>query len=195
MEGCPDCSSCRGWRAEIYIYILFCLAETLNIYHKTQVKYWCLLNKCCTINYICSYRQPIWVSWKFDIFLYLCNTMCFHGQQFVQTGNLLYTSISLQWWISVCTAVQTINHVLTEFSFCNCVLFHKSLDMHISWYRVGRNIAAGMTSVLAYILDEDDTLVQRFASFEHLVYILCSMSLGFWLFNHQLASLLWKIVT
>jgi len=28
-------------------------------------------------------------------------------------------------------------------------------------YRVGRNVAAGMTGGLAYILDEDDTLVPK----------------------------------
>jgi superfamily II DNA/RNA helicase len=34
-------------------------------------------------------------------------------------------------------------------------------DIYFSIHRVGRNVAAGMTGGLAYILDEDDTLVPK----------------------------------
>jgi hypothetical protein len=32
---------------------------------------------------------------------------------------------------------------------------------YLSYNRVGRNVAAGMTGGLAYILDEDDTLIPK----------------------------------
>ena len=38
-------------------------------------------------------------------------------------------------------------------------------DIFLSIHRVGRNVAAGMTGGLAYILDEDDTLVPKVCEF------------------------------
>lgn len=41
--------------------------------------------------------------------------------------------------------------------------------------RVGRNVAAGMTGGLAYILDEDDTLIPKVGATD--VFLLCLVSL------------------
>lgn len=54
-------------------------------------------------------------------------------------------------------------------SVSNFFIFHGILsylllpliNYHTSYNRVGRNVAAGMTGGLAYILDEDDTLIPK----------------------------------